>query len=157
MIIKLEDQIKQLLDEKFKDTYYYYISVKLNSRTKDILISVDNDKSITIKECTDIHRYLKKNIGETLENYNVEVSSPGLMEAIVDDRQYNKRIGKYLEIITKDNENFTGKVVGIDDNYILLEVSVKPKSKNKAIKATDVSIVKIDKININIAKEVITF
>jgi len=89
---------------------------------------VDTPAGITIAECEALNNYLsdtldKENVIE--ERYILEVASPGLDRPIVTDRDFERSMGKTLDVRTYEpidaERTHEGKLIGMDKENIVLE------------------------------------
>ena len=89
---------------------------------------VDKPGGIKISECEELNNYLS----ETLDKENiiddhhiVEVSSPGLDRPMKTDRDFERSMGKVLEITTYEpidgKKSHCGRLIGIDKENIVIE------------------------------------
>ena len=90
-----------------------------------ITVLLDADNGITIENCTRINRPLYKFIEEMDffpdGNFSLEVSSPGVDKPLHLFRQYQKNIGRTVEVILNDGERFEGKLTQINEEHIIIE------------------------------------
>lgn len=131
----LVEEIGGLLAPYLEDGKYFVVSLtaKPVRSTYKIVILLDSDEGITIGECASISRRLANDIEskELFEDaYNIEVSSPGLDQPLILPRQYAKSIGRSLKIFQTDGETISGKLTGLTEEGITIELP-KPKKKPK--------------------------
>ena len=55
----------------------FLVAVKVSSANK-IIVLADKLDGITIDECVSIHRFIESKLDRDIEDYELEVSSPGL-------------------------------------------------------------------------------
>lgn len=125
--------VEKLVDEALKENQeLFLIDLKILPDNK-ITVIVDGDNGVTIKECIRISRHVEHNIDREEYDFALEVTSPGLSEALLNKRQYKKNLGRTLKIKT-ELENFEGKLTRVDDREIEIEWKVrepKPIGKGK--------------------------
>ncbi len=110
----------------------FLVSLDIDSSNK-IKIIVDGDTGIPLKECIRINRFIENELDREEEDYSLEVSSPDITEPIKTIRQYNKNIGRILNIKT-ETDNFEGKLTKVNENTIVLNWKArepKPIGKGK--------------------------
>ena len=139
------------ISEGFGDRAYFIVDIIINTHNQ-IIILIDSQKGINIKECVEISRYLRLNFGEELDGYELQVSSPGLGQPFKVIEQYKKNIGKQVEIVSKEGDKIEGKLISVSEEFVEIEEQIKLKGK-KNIKET--RNIKIDFLNIKSTKEVI--
>ncbi len=131
----IEKKIEKLLLEKFEEEEYsdcFIIEVMQNNSKLQIFI--DSDSGIDFTKCRKISRYLEEYIDENNwlgEKYTIEVSSPGIDRPLKFPRQYQKNIGRRLEIDTKEDEKFSGTLIESNDEGVVLEYKVRIKEGKK--------------------------
>jgi len=134
MIIKEDIKIK--LEEIIKDTPIFIVELKNNNNK--IIIYLDTKEGIKLKECSGIHKNLKKAFEEAMEDITLEVSSPGLSSPFKVFEQYSKNIGKEIQVIENDGVQSIGKLLFANKQNIELEL----KDKEKTIERIEFSNIK---------------
>lgn len=128
-----EKELTHLLTELIKRDGYKIVRIrthryKINKKCQ-IMISNINNTKISIKDCEKVTRYVSKivqdkNIG--LQDYVIEVSSPGLNKPLTELDDFIQVKGKLVKIHTLfkvlDKKNFKGYLRGVSDNHISIEL-----------------------------------
>jgi len=131
-------QIKQMADQHFVGSGHFVLDVRVNSRLNPpkIIVVVDGDSGITIDDCATLSRVLSDSIHESalLEDYTLEVTTPGIDQPLKLLRQYQKHIGRTLKIVLKENEVVRGKLQQIEGEEIVVEEEKKEKKGEKKIR-----------------------
>lgn len=133
----IEQRAKELVEEKIADRpELFLVELKMLPNNK-LIIKVDGDQGITIQDCADISRHVgfhleEENVVDTA--YNLEVSSPGVGEPLILQRQYIKNIGRDLGIRLVNGSIKEGTLLGVNVADILLEEFQKPSGKSKSKK-----------------------
>jgi len=128
-----KQKIEALVDEFIKGTELFRVSVKVSS-TNRITVLADKKSSITIDECVGIHRHIENNLDREAEDYELQVSSPGLDHPFAVLEQYHKNEGKKVEVTDNEGSKFTGILKNITPGGFELETEIKVKGKAKEIK-----------------------
>jgi ribosome maturation factor RimP len=133
-IQKMEREIvKKLVDEAIDENEkLFLIDLKISPDNK-IVVIVDGDTGISLKECIRISRHIEHNLDRETIDFSLEVTSPGATEPLVNKRQYRKNLGRALQVTTEE-EAFEGKLIEIDDTKIVIEWKTrepKPIGKGK--------------------------
>ena len=130
--MQAEKRVKELVEEKIADRpELFLVSIKMLPNNK-LIIHVDGDEGISIQDCAAISRHVGFHLEEenTIEKaYNLEVSSPGVGEPLLLNRQYHKNIGRDLSIKLADGKLKEGKLLAVNDSAITIEEKVKEKGK----------------------------
>ena len=127
--VKIENLVKEFIG----GTGLFLVAVKVSSAGK-ITILADTMKGITIDECVSISRLIEKNFNREEEDYELQVSSPGLEMPFIVKEQYYKNEGQKVEIIDSEGIKFSGLLKNVTDGGFEIETEVKVKGKTKEIK-----------------------
>ncbi|MDR2835299.1 MAG: ribosome assembly cofactor RimP [Bacteroidales bacterium] len=108
----------------------FVIDVKISSR-KDIIILVDDFNGISIDDCKKISKLISEKFDTKLDEYSLEISSPGLTNPFKVLKQYQKNINKEVEIVMKDGEKLQGTLLSANENKIIVETTYIQRINNK--------------------------
>lgn len=117
------------------DPAYFLVEIRIKP-TNNVKLFLDGDQGVTIEKCISWNRALYKKIEE--ENlfpngdFSLEVSSPGVDEPLKLFRQYKKNIGRTVEVILKEGNKVTGKMIDVTEDAITVE-ETKGKNKKKEV------------------------
>ncbi|MBK7131377.1 MAG: ribosome assembly cofactor RimP [Bacteroidales bacterium] len=128
-----KQDIQGIVDEFIKGTDLFIVAVKVSSANR-ITILADTKNGITIDECASIHRHVENSLDRDKEDFELQVSSPGLDLPFGVIEQYYKNEGKKVEVIDNEGSKFTGKLKNITTGGFELETEVKVKGKTKELK-----------------------
>jgi ribosome maturation factor RimP len=154
----IENQISEIVSAKllepgFED--YFLLDVKIQGKKVEVII--DSDSGVTFEKCRMVSRNLETILDEQntfVNDYVLEVSSPGITRPITLHRQYLKNINRILTITTKDKEIYEGNMTAVNDESIVITFETKRKEGKKNIKETvnkEISISDIDKAIVKIS------
>ncbi|MBB2146435.1 ribosome assembly cofactor RimP [Pedobacter sp. LMG 31464] len=139
--MQVEKRVKELVEEKIADRpELFLVNIKMLPNNK-LIIHVDGDEGISIQDCAAISRHVGFHLEEenTIEKaYNLEVSSPGVGEPLLLNRQYHKNIGRELSVKLANGEKKEGKLLSVTDNAISIEEKVKEKGKKAQLIETSI-------------------
>lgn len=88
-----------------------------------IRVHVDTADGISIEECVKISRFLNESLDRDVEDYSLEVSSPGLGAQFKVRQQYEKHLDREVEVLFADGMKEKGVLVSVTDNGIVLRIS----------------------------------
>ncbi|MCU0462035.1 MAG: ribosome assembly cofactor RimP [Bacteroidales bacterium] len=128
-----KNHIEKLVNEFINGTGLFLVAVKVSSANR-ITVLADTMKDITIDECAALHRHLEKNLDRNVEDYELQVSSPGLDMPFGVMEQYYKNEGKKVEVTDNGGEKFAGILKNVNNGGFELETEVKVKGRTKEIK-----------------------
>jgi ribosome maturation factor RimP len=121
-----KQKIESLIAEKMSSGDYFVVSLDISTSNRIKLI-VDSMKGITIEECVEFSRAIEHNLDREAEDFELEVSSPGLSMPLTVHQQYVKNIGRELDILTSDNTKIKGLLKHVGEKSILIEEQKKIK------------------------------
>jgi ribosome maturation factor RimP len=127
--VKIENLVKEFIG----GTGLFLVAVRVSSTGK-ITILADTKQGITIDECVSISRFIEKNLNRDEEDYELQVSSPGLDMPFIVKEQYIKSEGKKVEITDSEGNKFSGILKNVTNGGFEIETEVKVKGKPKDIK-----------------------
>lgn len=118
--------------------------VEVNIRPgNNIEVTMDCDETFTIEACTELHRYLLKQMDRDVEDYALTVSSPDLTRPFKVKRQYEKNIGRIVSVKNVDKSKTEGELLAVNEDAITLLVEVKeeiPGKKKKQLVEREIAI-----------------
>lgn len=108
------------------DPEIFLVSLKIKP-TNNIKVFLDADTGLPIDRCVKINRQLYKFIEEAgmypEGDFSLEVSSPGITEPLKMHRQYQKNIGRSVEVVLNDASVKEGVLQEVAEDSITIETS----------------------------------
>ena len=127
----IEKQYIQVIIEEFmKGTNLFLVAVKVSSSNR-ITVLADKNQGITIDECAAIHRHIENSLDREKEDFELQVSSPGLDLPFGVIEQYYKNEGKKVEVVDNEGTKYAGLLKNVTVGGFELETEVKVKGKTK--------------------------
>jgi len=111
----------------------FLIDLKISADAK-IKVIVDGDKGVPLKECIRISRHVEHNLDREINDFSLEVMSAGLSEPLLLRRQYQKNIGRVLNLKLVDGSKIEGSLDTVNDNDLSISWKArepKPIGKGK--------------------------
>jgi len=151
-----QNLVKKLVNEAISENEsLFLIDLSFTSNNK-IIVIVDGDKGVSVKECIRISRHVEHNLDREEDDFALVVTSPDISHPLTVKRQYKKNVNRILKVKTAEEE-LEGTLVNTDENGISLEWKArepKPIGKGKVTVEKNVTIAYKD---IKEAKVKITF
>jgi ribosome maturation factor RimP len=110
-----KEKIEALVKEKIEGTPLFLVDIKVSPANK-IEVFIDGDAGLAISDCVDVSRHVEKNLDREIEDFSLEVSSPGATAPLTTARQYKKHLGRELEVSLMNGEVIVGKLVDLNVN-----------------------------------------
>lgn len=107
-----------------EEPLYFLVSVKIKP-TNNIKIFLDGDQGLPIEKCVYFNRKLYKMIEEAgiypEGEFSLEVSSPGIDEPLKLTRQYQKNIGRTIQVVFTDDTIKEGVLETVAEADIIIQ------------------------------------
>jgi ribosome maturation factor RimP len=126
-------KIERLVTDFINGTGVFLVAIKVSSSNR-ITVLVDTMQGIRIDECAALHRYLEKNLDRDAEDFELQVSSPGLDMPFGVIEQYHKNEGRRVEVTDMDGIKSNGILKNVTAGGFELETEVRVKGKPKETK-----------------------
>lgn len=120
-----KEEVKRLVEEKLEDKMFL-VDISVNERNV-INVYVDSFNGLTIDQCINISRHVEHSFDRDEEDFELQVSSPGLSESFKVREQFYKYEGRAIELVTVNNVKLEGKLLNVTDEGIELETSSREK------------------------------
>jgi len=148
-------KVLELVEEKLEDNMFL-VDVSV-SKNNIIHVFIDSFEGLTIEQCIEISRHVEHNLDREEEDFELQVSSPGLTESFKVKEQYIKYKGREVEVLTSEGVQLTGVMKDVNDEGIILETSKREKVEGHKKKQLIVKEHNLKFDEIKSAKAVISF
>lgn len=105
----------------------YDLKIQPGKRNPLIRVYLDHEKGLTIDHCAQVTRTLMEEIDRSfweLENYRLEVSSPGLDRELTTPRDFQRNSGKMIVLTFNHNgepEQIDGTIESANDEHVIIQ------------------------------------
>lgn len=125
-----KEHIAELAEAFLKDSANYLIDVNVRPGNR-ISVFIENDEHVSIKDCIALSRHIEFSLDREQQDFELEVSSPGIDSPLKLVRQFQKYIGKEVESILLSGDKIVGTLLNADAEGFEIEPK-KSASKKKA-------------------------
>lgn len=148
-------EIESKANEYFKGTDLFLVDVSVSS-ANNIHVAFDRmEGAVSIEDCVALNRFIEQNFDREREDYQLNVSSPGLNEPFKNINQYKKHIGQKVKVKTNDQQEIKGLLKEVGDERV--QVFSRQKEKINGKRKWVEELKEIDFNNIKETKVVISF
>lgn len=149
------DTVKKLVEEMLDDKMFI-VDVTVSERNI-INVFVDSFDGLKIEQCIAISRHVEHSLDREEEDFELQVSSPGLTESFKVNEQFVKYIGRPVQVKTLSEEKLEGVLLEADKEKIVVETSAREKEEGHKKKQLIVKQHQLKYEEIKSAKAVISF
>jgi ribosome maturation factor RimP len=133
-MIKTED-VAKLVEQSVMGSNMFLVEVIVTPDNR-IEVSLDSITGVSIDDCVRVSRFIENNLNREEEDYELMVASAGLSEPLKILKQYEKNIGKEVEVVLKNGQKKTGILRAATGLTITIEYEVKELVEGKKRKQT---------------------
>src|SRR4030042_2860910 len=150
------ERIRTCIDEELRWNDLFLIDLVVSSSNR-IKVVIDSMKGITVDECARLSRTIENKLDRDEEDFDLEVTSPGLDRPLVLPFQYLKNTGRQIEVLTMEDQIIKGILRYADEEKIEVETETRNKIEGKKKKEIIVKRLFFKFNEIRSAKVIITF
>lgn len=148
--------IKDLVSNIIAQGELYIVEVTV-APGNHINVLIDSMKGATIDDCVMVSRSIEQQLNREIEDFELEVSSPGLTQPFKVIQQYQKNIGREVEVLLKNGQKHVGTLVNLENTIITVETQKRVKLEGKKRPEWITEQHKIDSNEVKSTKLVINF
>jgi ribosome maturation factor RimP len=119
-----DEKIIKLVQKHIQETDIFLVEAVVKPGNM-IRVHVDRPEGISIDECVGISRFLNGELDRDEEDFSLEVSSPGISAPFKVKQQYEKNVGRTIEVRLDDGDRLEGKLESVAEKAIVLSVKGK--------------------------------
>ncbi len=102
-----KEQILNLIEDKLNERGLFLVDLEI-APGNQIHLEIDGPNGVTIKDCVDFSRQVEHNLDREAEDFELNVSSPGLDKPFRVFQQYQKNVGREVKVITNEDKTIKG-------------------------------------------------
>ena len=132
------DKIEELVKRHAEGSGLFVVDIHV-SHSNEIRVLADSETGMSLDDCVRLSRALENSLDREEQDFQLEVSSPGLSEPLKILPQYRKNIGRDIEVITKEGQKHTGRLIRVNDSGLVMEekIAVRDEKKRHGIKTVE--------------------
>jgi ribosome maturation factor RimP len=125
-----KEQIQHLVENILDPKRQFLVDISVKPGNK-IGVAVDNFEGISLDECAEISRKIEAGLDSKNEDFELEVSSPGLTQPFLVIQQYKKNINREVDVLLKNGIKIKVRLISVEENGITVETRKEVKSGKK--------------------------
>ena len=150
-----ESTITALINEQIEGSDKFVVAIKVHPGNK-ITVAVDALSGIPVSEVVELSRFIENNLDREEEDFELEVSTPGLTEAFKVPEQYQKNIGREVKV-KLSHGSVEGTLLEANAEKIVVQTKTKERLEGKKKKVEVINDQEIELDQIIETKVVISF
>ena len=108
-----KEHIIKVIGEVLEGTDFFLVDVHV-SRTNLIQVYLDSPSGISLDDCAGFSRRIEESLDRESEDFELQVSSPGLGQPLRVLPQYHKSVGEKIDILLEDDSRLKGTLLAVD-------------------------------------------
>jgi len=127
-----KETVLSLINEKLDENpEFYLVDLKINTASK-IYVEIDHKTDpISINDCIAFSRQVEHNLDREEEDFELEVTSPGLSLPFKVHQQYVKNEGKDVKVMLNSSKSYQGLMQDVTEKDITITFETKEKIEGK--------------------------
>ena len=110
-----QDRINEL------DNGNYLVDVMISSKNA-ISVKIDNlNGGVSVKDCVSVSRNIEHNLDREVEDFELQVSSPGIDQPFMVHKQFLKNIGKQVSVTLENQKVLSGELMIVTEDQLSIE------------------------------------
>lgn len=134
-----KSDIYQLVNEYLKDTDCFIVDIRVSSTGKITVLFDKKTGGLMVEDCVKLSKYIESKFDREQEDYELQVSSPGLEMPFLVHEQYLKNQGRQVEVTDNEGLKYSGVLKNVTRGGFEIESEVRIKGKGKVMQKTDIS------------------
>ena len=151
-----KEQILEIIQNQVEEDGFFVVDVKVRAGNR-ILVCVDGAQGITIESIKKISRLIEGSFDREVEDFELEVSSPGIGQPFKVLQQYIKNRGKQVEVTVAANNVVQGVLEVVEPDFFTIKVEKMEKREGEKKKSLHVEMQTYNYKDVKSVIEIITF
>lgn len=151
-----KEQILDIIQNQVVEDGFFVVDIKVRAGNR-ILVCIDGDQGITIESIKKISRLIEGSFDREVEDFELEVSSPGIGQPFKVIEQYLKTKGKQVEVTVTATVIVQGILEEVDTDCFTIKVEKMEKREGEKKKSLHTEMQTYKYKEVKSVIEIITF
>lgn len=129
--------IAVIVEEFIEGSEFFLVDVRVSSTSKITVLFDRRTGGLTVDDCARLSRFIEGRLDRDKEDYELQVSSPGLEMPLLVPEQFVKNQGRSVEVTDADGNKSTGVLRNVTSGGF--EISTPVLEKKKIVGEKDLS------------------
>ena len=140
-VMVFKDKVNSLVAQALEERQDLFLISLTISDSNKIMVIIDGDNGVNIKDCIDLSRAVEPNLDREEQDFELEVASYGALTPFSLPRQFQKNIGRNVEVKKADGEKFEATIAEVNqENVTFTWQAREPKPIGKGKHTVDKSV-----------------
>ena len=131
-MIRAED-IRALAEEHLLGTPGFLVDVTVSDGS-NIRVLVDHDDNTSIEFCMALSRHIESSLDREVQDFSLDVSSPGLDQPLKLHRQYVKNVGREVAVMPVQGAKLEGVLHAVEEDHFVVQTREKRRIEGRKAK-----------------------
>ncbi len=113
------EKVRQIATEAIENEGAFLVDLTVGSDNR-ISISAGHPEGITLKKLGLISRAIEAHFDREEEDFEIEVSSPGVGQPFKVPQQYEANVGRPVKVVLKDGKVVKGELIAFENDQLTL-------------------------------------
>lgn len=100
----------------------------------NIRVLVDHDENTSIEFCMALSRHIESSLDREVQDFSLDVSSPGLDQPLKLHRQYVKNLGREVAVMPVEGAKLEGVLTSVEDDHFVVQTREKRRIEGRKAK-----------------------
>ena len=123
------EHVQRIVEHHLEGTTHFLVAVEV--RPGKVVVEVDNDRAITLQELATLNKAVREELGEAADDAELQFSSPGMGRPFKVMRQYQKHVGRIVDIVLNDGRALHGQLAALNGTTLDLRIQHPSKVKGR--------------------------
>lgn len=128
-----KEHIQTLAEEHLEDTPGFLVEVVVSDGS-NIRVVVDHDENTSIEFCMGLSRHIESSLDRELQDFSLDVLSPGLDQPLKLHRQYVKNVGREVSVMPVEGAKLEGLLTRVEEDHFVVQTREKRRIEGRKAK-----------------------
>ena len=116
-----KEKIEIAVNESISNTDLFLVDISVQPGNRIMIFLDKKSGGISLDECGRVSRMVEASLNRDEEDFEMEVSSPGLRHPFKVIEQYHKSVGQLIDVKRNNGTRVEGSLLEVNENGIVLE------------------------------------
>ena len=131
-VIRTED-IRALAEAHLEGTPGFLVDVVVSDGS-NIRVIVDHDENTSIEFCMGLSRHIEGSLDREVQDFSLDVTSPGLDKPLKLHRQYLKNVGRDVAVMPVEGAKIEGELKAVEEDHFVVQTREKRRIEGRVLR-----------------------